>query len=360
MLHPASVWSSFQMRRLGRFVGKPVRFREYPQQVLESEPQVIPCRPALFNPDHLSRVTHCAFGRTVAELVQVLSERSYTEGPLSTYHMGEATVLGGMIFGKGQSFFLSDRVKTGWQDILASAEMENETVLANSTQGLMYFGHWLSDDVSAFEAFRDHPGLVSLPLPAWTDVGPYSQLFGQEWIQRKIIRTRSLTLVRDLGFSRRKAARYRVLRDRLRRGFMPQDNKGKVVFLQRGPSGKPREIVNLPQLLQRLSDAGVLVVTAEGDGKKLVGSLLDASVIITIEGSQDRHCIYSLRDGGGMLTLLPPDRFYVATHEWARNLDMHSGAVIGTPVEGGFTIDPDEVLQMVDRLLHLTENREAG
>ena len=101
------------------------------------------------------------------------------------------------------------------------------------------------------------------------------------------------------------------------------------------------------------------IVTAEGQSRDFINSMLDASIIITIEGSQDRHALYALRDGGGMVTLAPPDRFYIATHEWARNLDMHSGIVIGTVAEGGFTIDPDEVLQMVDRLLGRTENREA-
>lgn len=42
-----------------------------------------------------------------------------------------------------------------------------------------------------------------------------------------------------------------------------------------------------------------------------------------------------------------------------RTLDMNCGMVVGTAVEGGFDINPDEVLQMADRLLNLTENREA-
>lgn len=345
------------LRRPGQ---KPNHSLTYSTPVLESAAKTISCRPALFNSEHLSRVTSCAFGKTLSEIKDVLSAKKYVEGPLKTYNLGEATVLGGMIFTKHGRLLHSKFVNSTLLDTLESAPILEETVLANSMQGLRYFGHWLSDDVSAFEAFCNHPNLLSLPLPSWNDVATYSQLFDQRWNQKMVIRTRSLTLVRDLGFSERKAQRYRNLRSRLRSHFSANAGAGKVVYLRRGPSGDPREIVNFAELEHRLSAAGISIVTAEGGNLDFISSLLDAAIIITIEGSQDRHALYTLREGGGMLTLLPPDRFYVATHEWARNLEMHSGMVIGKNAEGGFVIDPDEVLQMVDRLLPLAENRAAS
>ncbi|WP_167621264.1 glycosyltransferase 61 family protein [Paracoccus sp. AK26] len=308
--------------------------------------------------DHLSRVTRCAFGKTVAQLADVLAERTYVEGPLETYAIGEATVVVGMIFGPKGRIQLSHLIQAGLGDVLARAPLRDRVVLANSQQGLRYFGHWLSDDVSAFEAFREDGNILSVPLPDWEDVAPYVDLFDQQWKQNMVYRTRSLTLVRDLGFGIRKSERYRTLRNRLRKRTNAAAGRGKIIFLRRGPSGAARDIVNAPQLEQRLWAAGVSIVTAEG-GKDLIKSILDASIIITVEGSQDRHALYALRDRGGVVTLAPPERFYIATHEWARNLDMHSGVVIGHAAKGGFRIDPDEVLSMVDRLLALSENREA-
>lgn len=340
-------------------MGKPAPYRPYPEPVLENTPQTVSCRPALYDPVHLSRVTQCGFRKSLPQLVDVLNARSYTEAPLATHHLGEATVIGGTIFLPQGRILHSLEVKAGFRDALNAGAVLDEVVLINSMQGLRYFGHWLSDDVSAFEAHRGDSRVLSLPLPGWGDIGPYLDLFDQHWVQRRVIRTRSLSVVRDLGFGRRKAQRYRTLRQRMRTRMGSAGGSGKVVFLRRGPSGDPREIVNAADLEQRLSAAGVTIVTAEGQSRDFINSMLDASIIITIEGSQDRHALYALRDGGGMVTLAPPDRFYIATHEWARNLDMHSGIVIGTVAEGGFTIDPDEVLQMVDRLLGRTENREA-
>lgn len=356
MHHPSRIWLSAKLDPVRKGLGRPARYGDLPEPRLESRPERLGCRPALFDPDHLSRVTRCGFDRTVAELADVLKATHFIESPLAIHDLGEATVIGGTIFTPASRILYSGYVGAGFRDALSASELSNEAVLINSMQGLRYFGHWLSDDVSAFEAFRGDPRVVSLPLPGWGDIAPYLDLFEQDWKQRPVIRTRSLSVVRDLGFGRRKAGRYRALRRRLRDRLTPAGGSGKVVFLRRGPSGDPREIVNSAELERRLTDAGVLIVTAEG-GRDFIAALLDAVVIITIEGSQDRHALYALRDGGGMLTLAPPDRFYVATHEWARNLDMHSGIVIGTPAQGGFTIDPDELLAMVDRLLALTENR---
>ncbi|MDB6182111.1 glycosyltransferase 61 family protein [Paracoccus fistulariae] len=320
----------------------------------------VPCRPALFDPEHLSRVTQCAFGASLDDLHKVMTADHYIENPLETLELTDAIVIGGVIFADGKALIHSKFVHPGLGDVVKSTPVMDDTVLINSMPGLRYFGHWLGDDTTAFEAYRQHPGLVSLPLPSWDNVPVYAGLFDHNWDQRMVLRSRKLTLVRDLGFSLDKADRYRTLRDRLRQNFgsLPE-NRSKVVFLRRGPSGDPRQIVNSSELERRLDAAGVQIVTAEGDTHQLIADMLDATIIISIEGSQDRHASYNLRDGGGMLSLLPPDRFYVSTHEWVRNLELNSGIVIGHAAEGGITIDPDEVLAMIDKLLARIETLDA-
>lgn len=358
MFHPTQLWLSQQLDSVRNTLKRPVVYRGYPQPVPESESRTVVCRPALFDPDHLSRVTKCGFGKTLPRLIDIMNATSYVEAPLTTYDLGEATVIGGTIFTRTGRFRLSHLVECRLRDTLSAVPVQDEIILVNSMQGLRYFGHWLSDDVSAFEAYRGDPRVRSLPLPAWGDVAPYLDLFGQDWNQQMVMRTRSLRIARDLGFSARKADRYRSLRQRLRARMGTAGGTGKVVFLKRGPSGARREIVNTAELEQRLADAGVAIIQAEG-GKDFIHALLDATVIIAVEGSQACHAIYTLRNAGSLLVLEPPDRFYAAPHEWMRILDLNCGVVVGTVAEGGFVIDPDEVLAMVDRLLARSENREA-
>lgn len=357
MQHPARLWTRYRLRQaVSKLAGSRSVFSQLPPARHETVSQMVSCRPAVYNPDDLSRVTSCAFGRTLSELTRTLDADSYQEAPLARYDLGPATVIGGLIFSGDQVLLHSKFVHAKATDPFGHHDLHGPVALANSMQGLRYFGHWLSDDVSAFEAARDKEPLVSLPLPDWSDATVYRDLFQQDWKQDMVIRSKSLSLLRDLGFSRAKADRYRRLRARMRQQITPSRSTGNVVFLKRGPSGDPREIANLQQLEAALTKAGVSIVTAEGDCRKMLSQMVDASVIITIEGSQDRHALYSLRDGGGMITIAPPDRFYVATHEWVRCLDMHSGIIVGKPAQGGFVVEPDEVLAMVDVLSARVEN----
>lgn len=360
-MRPALIdWTIYKFQlTAARLVRAGKGFSQLPLPVLDTVPANVPCRPALYDPEHLSRVKRCAFDRTLDDLVRVLDATHYVEAPLARHHVGKATVVGGVIFAGNRRILHSTSVTAGFADSLAASKLHEDVALVSSMHGLHYFGHWLGDDTSAFEALRDHPGLMSLPLPGWRDAVEYRRLFEQTWRQNTIIRSRSMTIIRDLGFSRAKAARYRRLRERLRRNFGATGKGGQVVFLGRGPTGERREIVNAGALYQRLSQAGIRVVTPEGDFNAFLGALLDAAVIITVEGSQYRHAVYALREGGAILTLVPPERFYVAPHESARCMDMHSGVVIGSVAEGGFFIDPDEVLAMVDRLLSRIEAADA-
>lgn len=357
MVSKSRIWFAARYRRLGVLglrVHRPA-FRPI------STPGEMSGRRALFDHAHLSRVTACAFGRSLESLVGDLTATHWREGPLLRAELGPAATVGGTILTREGWFVHSEFVNVSPADLRTAPPPRPRAVVANSMQGLRYFGHWLSDDVSAAEAYRGDPDLVSLPLGKWADQPVYAQLFGQTCEPRHpILRAESMTLIRDLGFSHAKVARYRALRSRLRQGFTSDEARpGRIVFIQRGPSGDPREIANWPELERALVAAGVTIIRPEGDTRAFIRAMLDASIIITVEGSQDRHALYSLRDGGGMITIAPPDRFYVATHEWARALDMHSGIVVGTTAEGGFTVAPNEVLQMIDTIQPLVENRGA-
>lgn len=362
MKHPAINWLDHYARQaIGRVTGRAPHFAPLPTPQPEYPPRTLRCRPALFDPDHLSRVTACGFGKALPDLVKVLRQTEYTETPMQITRLGPATALGGIIITDDATRHMLSYAPPQLRQALNAPTVIPEAVIPNSMQGLAYFGHWLGDDVSAYEAWRDHPGLTSLPLPSWRDTASYKALFDQNWNQMPVIRADSLILLRDMGFGHAKAARYRTLRARLRQrlGAAGDTTGGEVVFIRRGASGQQREIANWSALEQRLHAAGVRIVTPEGDTQALVAALLDASVIISVEGSQACHAIHTLKDGGALLVLQPPDRFYAAAQEWMRCLDMHCGMVIGHHAEDGFNIDPDEVMAMTDRLLNLVAATSA-
>ncbi|MDO5613177.1 MAG: glycosyltransferase family 61 protein [Paracoccus sp. (in: a-proteobacteria)] len=316
--------------------------------------QMVPCRTAVFDPDQLSRVTACGFGRELHSEVMKLTATAFLEVPADVFELGPATVAGGMVFSQHGHYAISPQ-RPGFSQIRNAEPIDSPVVLANSAQGLKFFGHWVADDTTVFEHYRDHPGLLSLPRPVWKDAAAYEQLFDHDWHEVAAFSTPSLTLVRELGFNLSKAERFTRLRDRMRGKIAPVQ-PGRIVFIRRGGSGANRDIVNWPELEPVLEQAGITILTPEDDTGEFIRQLLDASLIISVEGSQMCHAQYGIRPGGAVLVLQPPDRFYNPHHEWTRLMDIAYGFVVGRTAEGGFTIDADELLSMADRLLTMTGN----
>lgn len=309
----------------------------------------VPGRKAHFEPDQIDRVLTCGFGTTVEQQVARLVRTELPEQPIQIRSLGPATVIAGQIFTKtDRHFMFSERLSL--RAIRDIETCDTPVTLLNSEQGIRYFGHWLRDDCAAYEALTSRgERLLSMPRPVWPDARVYEDLFGQRWDECKAFHTPELTVVRDMGFSRDKRDRLRALRARLRdrrQGHTP----GSVVYVSRGASGEARHVTNEAALVSVLEKQGVTIVHPEAGDTSIIDAILDASVIVTVEGSQAAHAVYGLADRGGLLILQPPARFYNAHLDWTQLLDMEYGIVIGTAREQGFHIEPDEVLRMIERL----------
>ncbi|MBU3031253.1 glycosyltransferase 61 family protein [Paracoccus marinaquae] len=324
----------------------------------EYEPKEIACRPAIFDAEHLSRVVRCGFDIPLSRAVGILTETRFTETPMVFHDLGQTIIIGGIAVTRDKMFWLKPYLPR-LASILANPPEFDRAIIPNSAAGLQFFGHWLGDDCSAYEALRDDPDLMTVQRPARPDARQYEALFDQDWRDDQVVRCRNLVVANDLGFGTGKAGRYRTLRRRLRDRLSTTGNGGGIVYIRRGPSGEQRDIVNAAEFEDRLRASGVDILTPEDGSSEFLSRILDASVVISTEGSQACHAIYGLRDGGALLVLQPPDRFYPAPHEWLRITDMRCGMVIGEARADGFYISPDEVLAMTDRLLALTENRDA-
>jgi capsular polysaccharide biosynthesis protein len=223
-------------------------------------------------------------------------------------------------------------------------------MLANSELGLAYFGHWLQDDCPAFEALQDVGTVLSAPRPVWPDCAVYETLFGQDWREHRLIVAREIVLHADIAYSRSKGERLSLLRRRLRDG-LPSGGAGRIVFLDRGERGERRAIANAHELRAAFERQGIRIVSPEGGSREMVANMLDADIVIGVEGSHMAHAEFAIRDRGGLVLLQPPERFWAHQHEWSRVLEMTTGVVIGTAQGGDFRIEPGEVFDMVDRVL---------
>ena len=152
----------------------------------------------------------------------------------------------------------------------------------------------------------------------------------------------------DRSHNSNKARRYRILREKIRRRFKPV-RPGGIVYLKRGRTGEPRDPRNEDAIMDILSRHGASVLRMEKTPPETtIRHLLDAEVVIGVEGSHLAHAVYTLRQGGGVIALHSPARFYNAHKDWADALGMRYGFVIGDENDGGYTVNPSDLLRTID------------
>jgi hypothetical protein len=327
---------------LRRTMGMP-KYNELPKPELVGEAEDIYCPEVVHEPAQLGRIHACGFGRSVQDEVYKLSAGNQVGSPPERYEMGECLILGGAVLAGRSRHFL--RALSESRSLLVEPENYDDATLLNSMQGLRYFGHWLQDDCALYELVRDSPVLISMVRPAWPDVGGYEHAFSQKWHETAFAHVNKLTLWRDIDYSAEKARRIGAMRTQLRNAISPRA-RGKIIYLSRGKSGEIRDMSNVVDFELTLRKYGIEVVEP-GQG---IDGMLEAEIVIAIEGSQACHGIYMLAASGSFLILQPPERFYNPLRMWAALLGFNYGIVVGERDSCGYHMNPEEVLRMVDRL----------
>lgn len=328
-------------------LGRPA-FTDLPRPERLGEVEILPRPPVLYEPEQLGRIRACAFGEVVREKIAELEATSFAGQPPECYRLGESIVVGGTVITASSRHLL--RTMSELKSLRSELGYYESATFLNSMQGLHYFGHWLQDDCSLYELVRPAPTLLSVVRPNWPDRYIYERAFGQTWTETAFAYVGDLTLWRDLDYTIGKAGRIKGLRAKLRQAF-PARNPGRIVYIGRGRHGEPRTMSNAAAFEDALRKAGVHVLEPGQGSEALIDALLDAELVIAIEGSQACHGLYALAEGGSFLILQPPERFYNPLREWAGMLSLRYGFVVGEKDDVSFHVDPSEVLRMVDRLL---------
>ncbi|MEM9045904.1 MAG: glycosyltransferase family 61 protein [Pseudomonadota bacterium] len=306
------------------------------------------CRPAEFEEAQLDRINGCAFTRnTGSEVSRMLQDRFCEDDVLTT-------VLKDVCIGRGivSSGDLISRHKSPRpvMDLFAEIQEEKVAYIPSSVLGSNYFGHWLRDDCATKELFEPDQHAIAAANLSWQDMALYASLFEQDWSYSPLVFAHEAHLFYDIGFNQHKAERHKLLRARIEKR-LPAKGTGKVVYVRRGKSGAKREIANELELIDILQKNDVTILEPENDTRHFIEQCLGASVFISVEGSQIGHALYTLQEGGSLLVIQPPDRFYNAHYEWTRAAEVNYGVVVGEQREAGFHVYPEEVLRMIDRLL---------
>lgn len=309
--------------------------------------------PAIFPPGAIEKIRTLSPWRSWAVEAPLIHGGTLQLGPTRACLLRDVDIVGGHLY-CGPAMAAEGLGKPG---VWLKPEHRHQTIehghLVSTLSGTRFFGCLLLDDFPLSLLAPASDLQLSLVSNPYTHEAQYRALVG---LGSKITvaraRIRELMHYEDPAFNASKVERYRVLRERLRLGVGAQGGfKSRGVYIRRGLSGERRVLANEPDLESALVRQGFTVLDPTHlSALEIARCCQDAPIVISVEGSQISHAIFSMADDAALVVLQPPDRFGMAYKEFTDGLGMRFAFVVGNAVAEGFTIDMTELLHVLDQL----------
>lgn len=313
--------------------------------------------PATYINEHLSRITGSNEHTSQASEHACLLRRNVEHAPTILFRMEDARLFRAGIFSKSRNYLPRSIIKNKQ---LAPISLPKALLIDNDiTQ--TYFGHWLTDQLSsALIATPEMPALA-LNTPSFTHAQGYEQLFQTSTCYAQQGQVDELYWLSDFSQNSYKVKRYQQLRQRAEQNLSPANCSATGIYIARGSSGAKRALLNEQELINHLLDRGFEIIYPESMTPEMIARRLwNAPVVISIEGSQIAHTIYSISRNASVLILMPPNR---VSHIFKGIFDAIGKIAYGFYVcaaaqnSNGFYVDSFTDL---DRLVHqLKENADS-
>jgi Glycosyltransferase 61 len=210
------------------------------------------------------------------------------------------------------------------------------------------------ENVPTYILAKDFGTPISMRTGVWADKARYGQLFQQSWNQYYSGKVSTLYLFQDFSENSLKVKRYQALRTALRQALRPKYGDH-LVYLKRGGGGgaNVRKIENEAALIEELTKKSFKVIDLEKlPVEDAITQLLNAKLVVSLEGSHASHINYTIADGGGVLLLMPP-RIFTNIHKgWTDAMGFNYGFVVGDDIDdNSFSMDIGNVLKTIDLML---------
>ena len=226
----------------------------------------------------------------------------------------------------------------------------HDGALSSTQLGNQFFGHWLLDDLPRFaqlSALNARPFMVGGALS--DHQRQYMAIFGCDGPVLADAFFSSLSVVGDGSMQSYKSQQLATLRERVRAERAMQ-SKSSGVMLLRGGSGRRRILVNEGELARDLAARGFKIIDPMTTGvSDIVSACAGAGVVIGVEGSHMVHAVLSLATGTSFITIQPPFKFDNTCKPYCDALGIKYGFTVGRPAEGGFAVELERVLRIVDK-----------
>ena len=317
-------------------------------EILSPVEEDYPSKPAIFLPDQADKITKTMTGVTIEEEWRAATATRVTHLPTIAYHIENATLLHGSIYARNLRYWIRGK-KSGRVNHVRHLRT---AAVASSAQGTRWFGHWLMDDCLTYELARGYENVICVYNHFSGQQAEYQTYFAQDWAEADCATIDCLTIFDDLGQNSSKRKRHAKLSAAIQQRFGTA--KQLNVYLRRGKTGSSRLIANEDEIIESLVERGFVVADIETDNlERLLATLCNANLVVSVEGSHVSHCCYSFREQAKLLLLQPSDRFcMVGQSGWISSIGATQGFVVGKMTEDGYLFPIADILKTADLLMN--------
>ena len=271
--------------------------------------------------------------------------------PTIAYHIKNAVLFDGVVYVGHFKHPIAD--KSLFNSPAHEPQHLGTRSLASTFLGTKYFGHWLADDCTKYVLAEDigAPLCLRMPGSAFGHRQKYQTYFAQDWTPIDRAHIDHLVVFQDFPQNSLKRKRYGILRNRLKEHY-PKRGGDTYVYLRRGQSGVVRAIENEDEIVDALVKHGFQVIDITIDSLDfIIETLLNAKIVVSLEGSHLAHWIYTAPENSGLLVMQPADRFIALQRAYAECLGIKYAFVVGDISDAGYNFSPSDILHTVDLLL---------
>ena len=328
----------------------------YQRDILCPEEQVA-IRPAIYLPGQIEKLKTDSIAVPAENESRggcAATSTTFTHAPTIAYHIKNAVLFDGTIFAGHFKHPIADNslYKSG----TGSPEHIITTALASSYLGTRYFGHWLADDCTRYLLAEHASRPLCVRTSPYLHQQQYQNYFDQSCSPTDRAYIDHLIVFQDFSQNSLKKNRYQTLRNKIRARF-PEKRSSVFIYLRRGQTGTTRPIQNEDEIIDALLKRGFVVVdVASNNLDDILEPLLNAKLVVSLEGSHVAHCTVTSSGKNGLLVLQPPNRFSAVHRDWAECLGVRFGFVVGSFGDAGYLFSVPEILTTVDLLLNKIEN----
>jgi len=312
------------------------------------ETERMPVAKTFFLPNQIDRIKGTYERGDLSKEIDYLTSEWSTQVATIEYEIGPAFVHEHGYSILGQDYNVYDRIDHARILTQPIVHLPRAHYCMN-THAHQFFGHWLRNATGTALLAPPDAALILHRPDAWPHAAQYTDLFELQPHDGSLFFVEQLTVYQDFAQGSDRAARYAELRKRLRRNLPSRQPSKKKVFLRRGSTGAARSIKNEDALIKWMADNDFVVTEIAGKSvAEIAADLLDAEIVVTMEGSHINHAHF-LMDGDGLLLVLNPATRFNCTH-------FHVADALGTKtatlvVDGdkteGFTVDIPELEQTI-------------